>query len=80
VQALEPTLAAEMSVRYIGNQLGVLGTVNGVAKFISIAAVCVIWTHGFAAARSQQEAGMMLAGTLVLLRVRNAHESALKAR
>ncbi|MBN6741092.1 hypothetical protein JKG47_11225 [Acidithiobacillus sp. MC6.1] len=49
---------------------GALGTVNGATQFISSAIVGVVWTTvspvlGFALA-----AGMMVVGTLALLRVR----------
>lgn len=49
---------------------GALGTVNGVAKFVSSATVGLVWTAvsptlGFALAAS-----LMAAGTLALLRVR----------
>jgi hypothetical protein len=70
-EALEPTVTAEMvQTDTLAMSYGALGTVNGTAKFISSATVGVIWTMispvlGFGLA-----AGMMMIGTLALLRVR----------
>lgn len=69
--ALEATVTAEMvQPETLAISYGALGTVNGVTQFISSAIVGVVWTTvspvlGFALA-----AGMMVAGTLALLRVR----------
>jgi MFS family permease len=71
-EALEAALTADLvpdtSLR--GTAYGVMGTVNGVGDFLSSALVGVIWTAygpapGFAAA-----AGLMLAGAVLLFRVR----------
>ena len=70
-EALESTVTAEMvQPDTLAMSYGALGTVNGAAKFISSATVGVVWTAvspelGFGLA-----AGMMVAGTLALLRVR----------
>jgi len=66
-EALEATVTAGMvSVTTLSTSIGALGTVNGVAKFISSAAVGILWTavspvFGFGVA-----ALFMTAGTLVL--------------
>lgn len=72
-EALESTVTAEM-VRpdTLAMSYGALGTANGAAKFISSATVGVVWTAispviGFGLA-----AGLMAAGTLLLLRVKTA--------
>ena len=70
-EAIESTVTAEMvQPATLAMSYGALGTVNGVSKFISSATVGVVWTavspvlgFGFAA-------GVMVAGTLALLRVR----------
>jgi MFS family permease len=70
-EALEPTVTAEMvEAGTLATSYGALGTVNGVAKFISSATVGVVWTVfspvlGFALA-----ALLMAAGTLALLKVK----------
>ncbi|MFN3625755.1 MAG: MFS transporter [Hyphomicrobium sp.] len=70
-EALESTVTAEMvSQDTLATSYGALGTVNGGAKFVSSAAVGVLWTavsptFSFAAA-----AILMAAGTLALMRVR----------
>lgn len=70
-EALEPTVTAEMvQPDTLAMSYGALGTVNGAAKFISSTTVGVVWTVvspelGFGLA-----AGMMIAGTLALLRAR----------
>jgi MFS family permease len=70
-ESLESTVTAGMvSQDTLATSYGALGTVNGAAKFVSSAAVGVLWTaispiFGFGAA-----AVMMAAGTLALLRVR----------
>lgn len=70
-EALESTVTAEMvSADTLTTSIGALGTVNGVAKFISSAAVGVLWTavspvFGFGLA-----ALFMVTGTLVLRRIR----------
>nr|WP_175047953.1 MFS transporter [Duganella vulcania] len=80
-EALEPTVTAEMvQSDTLATSYGALGTVNGAAKFISSAAVGVIWSTVSPVLSFGLAAGVMLAGTLVLLSVRNAHESAFKTR
>jgi MFS family permease len=76
-EAPESTVTAEM-VRpdTLAMSYGALGTMNGAVKFISSATVGVVWTAvspelGFALA-----AGMMVAGTLALLRVRKGRATA----
>ncbi|MFN4277528.1 MAG: MFS transporter [Ferrovibrio sp.] len=70
-EALESTVTAEMvSQDTLATSYGALGTVNGAAKFVSSAAVGVLWTavsptFSFAAA-----AILMAAGTLALMRLR----------
>lgn len=70
-EALESTVTAEMvQPDTLAMSYGALGTVNGAAKFISSATVGVVWTAvspelGFGLA-----AGMMVAGTLALWRIR----------
>ena len=51
--------------------MGALGTVNGVAKFISSATVGVLWTLVSPTVAFALASGFMLAGTLAILRVRN---------
>ena len=68
-EALESTVTADMvSADGLGISYGALGTVNGTAKFISSAAVGVLWTavspvFGFGLA-----AVLMAAGTVALAR------------
>jgi MFS family permease len=70
-EALESTVTADMVKRdTLAMSIGALGTVNGVAKFISSTAVGVFWTvisplFSFALA-----AVLMFAGTLALARLR----------
>lgn len=70
-EALESTVTADMvSPQTLTISYGALGTVNGTAKFISSAAVGVLWTmvspmFGFGSA-----AVMMIAGTFALTGVR----------
>ncbi len=70
-EALESTVTAEMvSADTLAMSIGALGTVNGVAKFISSASVGVLWTavspvFGFGLA-----ALFMVTGTLALRRIR----------
>ncbi len=70
-EALESTVTADMVSRdTLTISYGVLGTVNGTAKLISSTAVGVLWTlvssvFGFGLA-----AGLMAAGTVVLVRLR----------
>lgn len=70
-EALESTVTAEMvQPETLAMSYGALGTVNGAAKFISSATVGVVWTAVSPALGFGLAAGMMVAGTLALLRVR----------
>ncbi|MBX3419725.1 MAG: hypothetical protein KF851_19180 [Pirellulaceae bacterium] len=68
-EALEPTVTADLvPLKIIGTSLGALGTINGTAKFISSAAVGILWstispTFGFSIAAS-----LMTLGTILLVR------------
>jgi MFS family permease len=70
-EALESAVTASMvDADRLATSYGALGVVNGTAKFISSAAVGVLWTaaspvFGFGAA-----AGLMAAGTIALIRTR----------
>lgn len=71
-EALESTVTAEMvSTETMSMSIGVLGTVNGTAKFLSSASVGVVWTLASPGVAFALAASFMLAGTLALLRVRN---------
>lgn len=68
-EALESTVTAEMveeETRMIS--LGALGTVNGVAKFVSSATVGVVWTVVSPVAGFALAAVLMAAGTWALIR------------
>ena len=70
-EALEPTVTAEMvQTDTLAMSYGALGTVNGTAKFISSATVGVIWTMVSPVLGFGLAAGMMVVGTLALVRVR----------
>ncbi|XXG29568.1 MAG: hypothetical protein WJ310_05805 [Ferrovum myxofaciens] len=70
-EALESTVTAEMvQADTLTMSYGALGTVNGAAKFISSATVGVVWTAVSPVLGFGLAAGMMVAGTLALLRVR----------
>lgn len=70
-EALEATVTAEMvQAETMTLSLGALGTVNGVAKFLSSASVGVVWTAVSPTFAFALAAGFMLAGTLAILRVR----------
>lgn len=71
-EALESTVTAEMvQPDTLAMSYGALGTVNGAAKFISSATVGVVWTAVSPVLGFGMAAGMMAAGTVALLRVRN---------
>ena len=71
-EALESTVTAEMvQPDTLAMSYGVLGTVNGAAKFISSATVGVVWTAVSPVLGFGMAAGMMVAGTVALLRVKN---------
>ncbi len=70
-EALEATVTAEMvQPETLTISYGALGTVNGVTQFISSAIVGVVWTTVSPVLAFALAAGMMVAGTLALLRVR----------
>jgi MFS family permease len=70
-EALEATVTAGMVARNtLATSYGALGTVNGVAKFVSSTAVGVIWTAVSPAAAFGAAALLMAAGTLALIRAR----------
>lgn len=70
-EALESTVTANMvQAETMTMGIGALGTVNGVAKFISSATVGVVWTAVSPEVAFTLAAGFMLAGTLLILRVR----------
>jgi MFS family permease len=70
-EALESTVTAEMvQAETMTLSIGALGTVNGAAKFLSSATVGVVWTAVSPVLAFALAAGFMLAGMLVLLRVR----------
>ncbi len=70
-EALESTVTADMvQAERMTIGIGVLGTVNGVAKFVSSATVGLVWTAVSPELAFTLAAGFMLAGTLAILRVR----------
>lgn len=70
-EALESTVTAAMvPAERLATSYGALGTVNGVAKFVSSAAVGLAWSLHSPAAGFALAAVLMLAGTLALARVR----------
>ncbi|CUA90766.1 Predicted arabinose efflux permease, MFS family [Chelatococcus sambhunathii] len=70
-EALEPTVTAEMvSQDTLATSYGALGTVNGAAKFVSSAAVGVLWTAVSPSVSFAVAAILMAAGALALVRVR----------
>lgn len=71
-EALESTVTAQrVQPNTLAMSYGVLGTVNGAAKFISSATVGVVWTAVSPVLGFGLAAGMVAAGTAALLRVRN---------
>ena len=69
-EALESTVAAEMvDAGTLNIGIGVLGTVNGTAKFASSASVGLLWTAVSPVAAFGAAALLMAAGTLMLGRV-----------
>ena len=69
-EALESTVTAEMvDTATLATGIGVLGTVNGVAKFVSSAAVGLLWTGVSPLAGFGGAATLMAAGTVALLAV-----------
>lgn len=71
-EALESTVTADMvQVETMTMGVGVLGTVNGAAKFVSSATVGLVWTAVSPELAFTLAAGFMLAGTLAILRVRD---------
>jgi MFS family permease len=70
-EAIESTVTAEMvQPATLAMSYGALGTVNGASKFISSATVGVVWTAVSPVLGFGLAAGVMVAGTLALLRVR----------
>ena len=70
-EALESTVTANMvQAETMTMSIGALGTVNGVAKFVSSATVGLVWTVVSPEVAFTLAAGFMLAGTLAILRVR----------
>lgn len=70
-EALESTVTAEMvSQETLATSYGALGTVNGAAKFISSAAVGVLWTVVSPTFAFGIAAVMMVLGTFALIRLR----------
>ena len=72
-EALEATVAAEMvQADTLMISYGALGTVNGTAKFVSSATIGLVWTAVSPTLGFGLAALLMAAGTLAMLRVRNA--------
>ncbi|WP_207953602.1 hypothetical protein [Vreelandella lionensis] len=72
-EALESTVTAEMvQADTLMISYGALGTVNGTAKFVSSATVGLVWTAVSPTLGFGLAALLMAAGTLAMLRVRNA--------
>jgi len=68
-EALESTVTADMvEADTLTMSIGALGTVNGVAKFVSSATVGVVWTAVSPVVAFALAAGFMLAGILALRR------------
>jgi len=71
-EALESTVTADIvRAETMTVSIGALGTVNGTTKFLSSAAVGVIWTMVSPEFAFALAAGFMLAGTWLTLRVRD---------
>ncbi|WMJ08219.1 MFS transporter [Nitrosomonas sp. sh817] len=71
-EALESTVTAEMvQAETMTMGIGALGTVNGTVKFVSSATVGVVWTAVSPEVAFTLAAGFMLAGTWLILRVRD---------
>ena len=69
-EALESTVTAELvDTATLATGIGVLGTVNGVAKFVSSTAVGLLWTGVSPLAGFGGAATLMAAGTVALLAV-----------
>ncbi|MEG2173186.1 MAG: MFS transporter [Desulfovibrionaceae bacterium] len=72
-EALESTVTADMvTPETLATSYGVLGTVNGSAKFVSSAAVGTIWTVFSPVAAFGLAAVLMAVGTALLFRVKTA--------
>jgi MFS family permease len=70
-EALESTVTAGMVPKEtLSLGIGALGTINGMAKFLSSATVGVLWTAVSPVLAFALAAALMLAGTLALARVR----------
>jgi MFS family permease len=71
-EALESTVTADMvQAETMTMSIGALGTVNGTAKFVSSTTVGVVWTAVSPEFAFTLAAGFMLAGTLLISRVRD---------
>ncbi|MFN3581287.1 MAG: MFS transporter [Pseudomonas sp.] len=71
-EALESTVTAEMvRPETLTMSYGALGTVNGVAKFVSSASVGVVWTAVSPVAAFGLAALLMTVGTLALVRLKS---------
>jgi hypothetical protein len=69
-EALESTVTADLvSGDTLGMSYGALGTVNGAGKFVSSAAVGVLWTAISPVFSFALAAGLMAAGTVAMMRV-----------
>lgn len=69
-EALEATVTAEMVDRdMVAMSVGVLGTVNGTAKFVSSTAVGILWTIVSPTFSFGLAAILMITGTAALLRI-----------
>jgi MFS family permease len=74
-EALEATVTAGMvQADTLAMSYGALGTVNGAAKFISSATVGLVWSAVSPVVGFGLAASMMLAGTVVLQRVKTAND------
>jgi MFS family permease len=73
-EALESTVTAEMvEPNTLATSYGALGAVNGAAKFVSSATVGVVWTAVSPVLGFGMAAAMMVAGTVALVRVKEAN-------
>jgi hypothetical protein len=76
-EALEATVTADMVMKdSLTLAYGAMGTVNGVAKFVSSAAVGVLWTMVSPTFSFGIAAIVMFAGAIVLQTVRDRDHSA----
>ena len=72
-EALESTVTADMvSTDTLSLSYGALGTVNGIAKFVSSSLIGLLWTVLSPVFSFALAAGLMAAGTLTLLGIRKS--------